>query len=152
MTSQIANAPGSDCIKQFTIFAENKVGRLNDLVMALGAKGIHIMALCLIDTTDSTIMRFIADYPEIVRDFFEEQKYAFTMIDVVGVEIESEEEIKKVTCALVQAEINIHYLYPFLMRPSGKSGLIIRMEDQDLACEVLRATSIKVLTQADIAR
>jgi hypothetical protein len=45
--------PGKDTIRQFVIYAENKVGWLNDFVSMLKSQDIHVMAISVLDTTDS---------------------------------------------------------------------------------------------------
>jgi hypothetical protein len=139
-------------VKQFSVFAENKVGRLNDIVALLAGKDVHVLALCLVDTTDSTIIRLVLDYPEVAAPLLTAQGFAYSITKVLAVEIDTEAKLKFVTCALVQAEINIHYLYPFLMRPNGRTGLILHLEDPDLASDVLKRNQITVLSQADLAR
>jgi len=139
-------------VKQFSIFAENKVGRLNDLLSLLAGKDVHVLAVCLVDTTDSTIMRVVVDYPEVAAPLMKQHGFAHNLVDVMAVEIATEAQLKLVTCALVQAEINIHYIYPFLMRPHGRTGLVMSLEDHDLATDVLKRNQIQVLSQADLAR
>lgn len=152
MGSETLNSPRSSWVKQFSIFADNKVGRLNDIVGMLSAKEIHIMSLSAVDTTDSSILRIIVDYWEEAYKFFREHGFHFTLSDVLVAELNSEQDIRKVTCALVQAEINIHYTYPLLMRPNGKCGLVIRLEDNELATDVLNQSGVKTLTHRDLAR
>lgn len=144
--------PAADAVVQFSIFAENKVGRLNEVIMTLSQADVHIMALCTIDTTESAIIRIVADYPEAAEKALRDSRFAFDTTHVLAVEIIGEFELKKITCALVQAEINMHYYYPFLFRPNGRYGLIMRVEDQDLAEEVLRRNGLTVLHRGDIAR
>lgn len=139
-------------VKQFSIYAENKVGRLNEIINVLSANQVHIMALSSVDSTDSTIIRIVVDYFEQAIALLEENDFAFNVIEVVAVEINTEESLRNVTGCLVEAEINIHYIYPFLMRPHGKSGLVLRLEDNELAIEVLRQHQVNVLSQEDIAR
>ena len=43
-----------DPVKQFSVFAENRVGRLYDLTKLFKDHGVHIMALTVLDTTDET--------------------------------------------------------------------------------------------------
>ncbi len=62
------------------------------------------------------------------------------------------EGILAVTKALHQAEINIHYVYPFVCRPLDHGALALSVEDNDLASTVLSSLGLKVLTQRDIAR
>jgi hypothetical protein len=139
-------------IRQFAIYAENKVGRLNEVINVLSANQVHIMALSSVDGTDSTIIRIVVDYFEQAIALLEENNFAFNTVEVIAVEIDTEESLKRVTGCLVEAEINIHYIYPFLMRPHGKSGLVLRLEDNELAIEVLRRHQVNVLSQEDIAR
>ncbi len=139
-------------VKQFSIFADNKVGRLNELMRSLAQHDVHVMALCLVDTTDSTIMRFVFDYPEVAERLLKEQGFAYNIVKVIAVEINTEADIQKVTCALTCAEINIHYIYSTLARPHGKSGLILSLEDNDLATTVLNSAQVTVIDQNDIAR
>jgi len=139
-------------VKQFSVFAENKVGRLHDVISLLAGKDVHVLALCLVDTTDSTIIRLVVDYPELAAPLLTEHGFSHSIAEVLAVEIETEAKLRNVTSALVQAEINIHYIYPFLMRPHNKTGLVLRLEDAELAAEVLKRNQITVLTQNDLAR
>lgn len=139
-------------VKQFSIYAENKVGRLNEVISILSANDIHIMALSSLDTIDSAIIRIVVDYFEQAAVLLEENNFPFNIVEIIAVELNGEEQLKKVTNALVEAEINIHYIYPFLIRPYGKSGLILRLEDNELAISVLRQHQINILSQEDIAR
>jgi len=152
MPAKTARRPNDDAVVQFSVFSENKVGRLNELILMLSSNGLHIMAICLVDTTDCTITRFIVDYPEKARELFNETGTAYTECEVVAVEIDDESHLKEVTCALVQAEINIASTYPFLMRPHGKTGLLLRVEDNELAATILSQQGVRVLRHSDIAR
>ncbi|HQU09065.1 MAG: hypothetical protein B7X06_02015 [Verrucomicrobia bacterium 21-51-4] len=139
-------------ITQFSIFSDNKVGRLNDLVRLLAENDLHFIALASVDMIDSSIIRIIVNYPEAARTLFKNNGHVFREAQVIAVQIDNEHQLSKITCALVQAEMNIHYLYPFLMRPNGKTGLVLRVEDNDLAEEILKENQVQVLNQDDIAR
>lgn len=152
MSAETVKRSNRKPVKQFSVFADNKVGRLNEFLKLLGKYDIHVMALCLVDTTDCTIMRFVFDYPEIAEQLLKEEGLAYNVVDVIAVEINSEADIPSVTYALTCAEINIHYMYATLSRPQGKSGLIISLEDNELATSVLNAARVTVIDQNDIAR
>ena len=74
------------------------------------------------------------------------------LAQVVAIELQSEAQLKDVTGVLLKAEINIHYVYPFLFRPNGRYGLVVRTEAQELAASVLSSHGITVLSRNDIAR
>jgi hypothetical protein len=139
-------------VTQLTVMLENKVGHLNDLMILLSHNHIHLIALSLMDTTDIVSVRMIVNYTDQTRDLLHVNNIHFYEHDVVVLEIDSESDLKRVTCALVEAEINLHYTYPLLMRPNGKTGLVIRCEEPDLAEEILRKHHIVVLKERDIAR
>ena len=50
-------SPGKESIRQFVIYAENKVGWLNDFITMLQEVDIHILAISVLDTTDSAVIR-----------------------------------------------------------------------------------------------
>lgn len=152
MLAEVSEKAKGDPIIQFSVFADNKVGRLNELVQRLGANDVHIVAISQLDTTECTIMRLIVDYPEEARALLRKHAYSFTETEVIAVQLNTEAELKFVTAALVEAEINIHYIYSFLMRPRNKTAVAISLEDNDLARCVLRSRQLSVLDQSDIAR
>ena len=152
MGAEIAQSREHEPVLQFSIFADNKVGRLNELVQCLGQEDIHIMALSQLDSTECTIMRIIPDYPEPARILLREKGYAFSESPILAIEIRSEADLKFVTAALVEAEINIHYLYPFISRPQGHYAIAMNVEDNEFAEDVLRARQIRCLSRGDIAR
>ncbi|MFP6900526.1 MAG: hypothetical protein VCA36_06260 [Opitutales bacterium] len=104
------------------------------------------------ETTDVTIVRMVPNYPDSAREVLKQERFSFTECTIVAVELNTEEDLPTVTSALLEAEINIHYLYPFLARPDGKSALAMRVEDIEVAVEALRHRQLRVLSLEDIAR
>lgn len=145
--------PGAfEPVIQFSIHADNKVGRLNEIVGLLAVHEVHIMALSVLDTTDSSIIRLIVDYPTEAQKLLIEHQFSYVQSELIAVELNNESEIRIVTSALVQAEINIHYIYPFLIRPNNRYSLAISLEDNDLAADTLKRHQLKIIGQDDIAR
>ncbi|HTJ79943.1 MAG TPA: acetolactate synthase [Rariglobus sp.] len=143
---------GTDPVKQFSVFAENRVGRLYDLTALLKDNNVHVMALTVLDTTDSSILRVIVDDPDKARELMINNDFPYTEVDVLVVEINDEGDLKGVLAALLEAEINIHYIYSFIKRPEGRSALALNIEDADVAAQSLGSRGYKILTQGDISR
>ena len=139
-------------IIQFSVYADNKVGRLNELIGALTHRELHILAFTVIDTTDSAIIRMVCDYHSEARDILKQKGFAFNEVEVFAVEVSQLSDVHKVTCALVQAEVNVHYIYPFIGRANGSSAFVLRMEDNDIATSILKTSGIKVLSRNDLTR
>lgn len=142
----------NDPVKQFSVFCENRVGRLFDLTGLLKDNNVHVMAITVLDTTDSAIVRVIVDDPDKARELMINNDFPYTECDVLAVEINDESELKGVLAALYEAEINVHYVYSFMKRPEGKSALAINAEDSDVATQALSQRGFRTLTQTDISR
>jgi hypothetical protein len=142
----------TDPVRQFSVFVENRVGRLFDLVSLLVAHNVHIVAMTTIDTTDSAVDRLIVDDPDRARELLAANSFAYTECDVLVVEFAGETQLKDVLGALLTVEINIHYAYTFMVRPEGRSALVLNLEDSDLAAQALNSRGFKTLTQRDISR
>jgi hypothetical protein len=150
--SDTAAPVASDPVKQFSVFVPNRVGQLYDLTALLTKHNVHVMAMTILDTTDCAIDRLIVDDPDRARELMAANNFSFTESDVVVVEINNESQLKDVLGALVTVEINIHYLYSFLVRPEGRSALALSVEDNDLAASALNTRGFRVLSQRDISR
>ena len=142
----------SEPVVQFTVFLPNRLGRLHEVTCRLAEREVHILALTVLDTTDSTILRFVVDDPDRARDLLAEHDFPFTETVVLAVEVGGEGRLKDVLHALLEAELNIHYTYPFLTRPGDKSALIVSIEDQEVAEQALRQHQFAVLYQGDLSR
>jgi hypothetical protein len=152
----MASVPGTsiaaDPVRQFSVFAENRVGRLNELISLLNANGVHVMALTVLDSIDTAIIRFVVDDPDKARELMGAHNFAYHETEIVAVEMRSEADIKGVLAALLEAEVNIHYIYSFVMRPEGRCAIVLNVEDADVASQSVNQRGFKVLTQRDIAR
>jgi hypothetical protein len=71
---------------------------------------------------------------------------------VIAVEVVDESKFRAVLAALLEAEINIHYIYSFIKRPADRSAFAINVEDPEIAAQSLNQRGFKVLTQGDISR
>lgn len=151
MAAQISMT-SNDPVKQFSVFAENRLGRLYDLIALLKQNHVHVMGLTVLDTTDSAIVRFITDDPDKTRELMVNNDYACVERDVLAVELTDESQLKDVLAAFFEAEINIHYLYSFIKRPEGRAALAIYAEDEEIAAQSLSQRGFRVLTQRDISR
>src|SRR5579859_5665472 len=141
----------ADQVIQFSVFTPNRLGRLHDLIRLINAKNVHVLALMVLDTTDSSIIRLVVDDPDRARELLVQEGFPFTESYLVTVEVQST-DMPRLMSALLQAELNINYLYSFIPHPQGKTWLGFSMEDNDIATKVLQRHQFRVLLQADISR
>ena len=141
-----------DPVRQFSIFLANKAGRLLELIRILHSRHVHVVALTILDTTDSSIVRMVVDDPDQARAIFHEQAVAHTESTVVAVELAAATELPKVFSSLLEAEINILTTYAFLVRPEAKPALCLNLDDNELGEQVLSRGGFQLLGQGDISR
>ena len=89
---------------------------------------------------------------EAAEKFLKKSKISYTKNRVLAVEFACPENLVKITQALCQAEINIHYLYPLFCRPNGACGIVLSTDDTELSRSVLSGYGIRVLELDDLAR
>ena len=152
MTTATLSARHNQGVVQFSVFTANRLGRLYDLTHLLHSHAVHVLALTVVDLTDSAIIRCVVDDPEKARTLMHEHKFPFTESPVVVVEMDTPAELNRAMAALLEAELNINHLYSFIPHPRGKSIAALSMEDNEMGEQVLRQHQFQVLKQIDLAR
>ena len=152
MPTSRTKSSGRNPVIQFSIFTENKVGSMSELVNLLGTHNVHIMALNTLDSTDSAILRLVVDDPERARELFHDHGFPFTLTHLLVVEILTEVDLGRVLAALLEAEINIHYLYSFIFRPRERAAIALNVEDMELAIHAVEQRGFHTLDQGDVSR
>jgi hypothetical protein len=142
----------SEAVKQFSVFTENRLGRLHDLIGLLNTQAVHVLALMVLDTTDSAIIRLVVDDPERARELLSREGFPFTESELIAVEVDAATKLNALVAAMLEAELNINYLYSFIPHPQGKSILALSLEDNEMAETVLKRHQFRVLKQTDISR
>jgi hypothetical protein len=139
-------------VRQLATWVDNKVGCLNDLLKLLNAHKIHVLALSTVDLSECSLVRLVIDNLDEAHSILLKNGYRIKITEVVGIEISTEQELKKITSILVEAEINLHYMYSMIMRPNGNAGLIVAVEDTELAYDTLKRYQLKTLLEEDLVR
>ncbi len=133
-------------LKQIVISIENSPGRLLEVTRALGEAGINLRALNLVDTGAFGQLRLlVSDIASARRILMEMQIPAFVN-EVVAAEIEDKPgSLAKLLKPLVEANVNVVFMYAFIGFSSEKAVMIFRFSDNDKAIEVLQAGGVKLL-------
>lgn len=152
MPRSISRSRAQKQIFQFSVFAENKVGCLNTIIGTLIRADVHLLGMSCLDQTECAVVRFVPDYAETAEDILKKNKISYSKNRVIAAELTCAEDLIKITQALGQAEINIHYIYPMFCRPNSHSGLILSTNDLELSESVLSGYGIRMLDHNDLAR
>jgi len=139
-------------IRQFTVFLENRVGQLLEVVRRFEGSKVRIVALSINDATECAFVRFLLSHPEQGREILERAGLAMIESDLVGIELPSgPQPLLQVCTALLQAEINIIQAYPLIVRPHGKPAVALMVDNPELAMETLNSKGFVMITESDLS-
>jgi len=139
-------------IRQFTVFLENRVGQLMEVVRRFEGSKVRIVALSINDATECSFVRFLLSHPEQGREILERAGLAMIESDLVGVELpEGSQPLLEVCTALLQAEVNIVQAYPLIVRPHGRPAVALMVDNIEMALETLNTKGFTMITEADLS-
>ncbi|HYO25145.1 MAG TPA: acetolactate synthase [Lacipirellulaceae bacterium] len=138
-------------IRQFTVFLENRVGQLLEVVRRFEGSHVRIVALTISDSTECAIVRFLLSDPEQGREVLERAGLAIVESDLIGVELpDSPQPLLQVCTALLQAEVNITQVYPLLARPRGKAAVALMVDNIEMALDTLASKGFMPINEDDL--
>jgi hypothetical protein len=139
-------------VRQFTIFLENRVGRLQKLVGAFEEASGRIVALSIEESAEAALVRIICSDPDLGREVLAANGFAFGESDLLAVELppRTSQPMIRICTALLAAEINIHSAYPLLMGPE-RPTLALYVDDPVLAAEILIRKGFTLIGASDLS-
>ena len=151
--SKVKEKTAGPTVKQYSIFLQNRVGALLEVVRLLNDNEVHVLALNAQDSTDSAIVRIVASDPDAVEELFDVHEIAYSISEILVVEMnEVATDLRRMLQSLLMAEVNIQVCYPILVRPHGRSAMALHLDDHECACSVLTGERFRVLSQSDLSR
>ncbi|WP_456370820.1 ACT domain-containing protein [Geoglobus sp.] len=129
-------------IKQLSVFAENKPGRLASVTEKLYENDINIRAFTIAEAGDFGIIRMVVDKTDLAYRILKDAGFTVSITDVLAVEVSDEPgSLHSIAKALGNAGINIEYVYAFT---SGKHRalIILRVDNIDEAIGVLEREGV----------
>lgn len=138
-------------VRQFTIFLENKVGRLQSLVRSLERGVGKIVALSIEESADAALVRLIVAHPEYGRELLRTAGFAFAETELLAVRMPRrvKQPLMALCSVLLAAEINIHYAYPLLHVPHGPA-MALYTDDPTLAARLLIKKGFELISEAEL--
>jgi hypothetical protein len=133
-------------LKQISIFIENSPGRLYEVTHALGKAGINLRALTLADVGDYGVLRLLVSDVTTARLIMMKMHLPARVDEVVAAEIEDRPgSLAALLKPLLDAKVNVSYMYAFIGFLSGKAVMIFRFSDNDRAVEILKEHGVRLL-------
>jgi len=139
-------------VRQFSIFLENRVGRLLDLLRHFDeASHVHVVGINVIDSSDHAVIRMIPDNSSAARELLTDLNINFTETDVIVAVIDESHSIADLCLYLLGAELNILFIYSLIQQSSiGDSTIAVAIDDLTLAGQLLLKKGFNLLGEADL--
>ena len=138
-------------VRQFSVFLENKVGTLLNLVRLFDeAPEVHLCAFSVMEASDFAVVRMVPNNADAARGLLREHGVAFSELDLLIVELCQEHSLSRMCLHLLGAELNIRFAYPLMLEPNGQPTIALAVDDHHLAGQILRKKSFRLLGEADL--
>ena len=139
-------------LRQFTVFLENRVGQLLEVVRRFEGSKVRIVALSINDSGECAFVRFLLSHPEQGREILERAGLALIESDLIGVELPTTRQpLLRICTALLQAEVNIIQAYPILARPRGRPAVALMVDNTEMGLETLGSKGFTMITEGDLS-
>ncbi len=138
-------------VRQFGVFLDNKVGKLAELLQIVGdAPGLCIAAFSVMDSSDHAVVRMIFNNADAARHALRRKQYTFSEVDLLVVELSSNQTLTTVCLHLLAAELNIRFAYPVLAGREGNPTIALAVDDTQLAGQILMRKRYTLLGEEDL--
>ena len=138
-------------VRHFSIFLDNRVGKLLELLGSLSDEGnISVRAISILDSSDYAVIRLLVDKPALAREILDRHEFAVCQTDVLVAELSKDHELHHLCKFLLAAELNIHFAFPTMPRPSGEPTVVLSTDDNTLAGQILRRKGFRLFGEADL--
>ena len=137
--------------KQLSVFVENRPGSLMRVTSALTEAHINIRAVASFDTPEFGILRLVVDQPAKAKEYLTGKGFVVRVHDVIGVELKDEKgNLNQMLSILADGEININYIYSFVIREEKAPVMVFNTDDYGKAAAVLGAADVKIVEEKDL--
>jgi len=137
-------------VTQFSVFLDNRVGKLHELVRAFDHAAIQICAFSVHDASDHAVVRLIPSNTAEAKKLLNKHQLAFTETSLLVVELTKGHTLERMCLYLLGAELNIRFAYPLMLRPNGSPTIALAVDDLTLAGQILRRKEFKLLGEEEL--
>ncbi len=139
-------------VKQISVFVENKAGKLGEWSEYLHEDEIEMWGLSIVDAQDFGIVRMIVDDAYKTSCILKEAGYVASITPVLAVEMPDEPgSLFHILKLLGDGGVNLEYMYAFLTRKQATAYMVLRVENNEKAIEILNRKGIHTISQDSLA-
>ncbi len=138
-------------VKQLSVFIENRQGRLGEVLHVLKENNVNILSISLADTTEYGLLRLIVNLPERGCEVLLKAGFSSMLTDVIIIKVpHTAGALQSILALITDKNINIEYMYGLSVEATDAS-IVMKTNELEEACEVLRLANIGTMTSEEIA-
>lgn len=120
-----------NALRQLSVFAENKPGKIEKITKALADAGINILAISITTTTEGFgAIKFIVDNSDLALATLKQNGFTATLNEVLGIRLQDKPGgLYNVTSLLTKNSINIENAHVFVDGHRDKAYLLVEVDD-----------------------
>jgi hypothetical protein len=131
-------------LRQLSVFAENKPGRLEKITKVFADEGINILAIYISSIGDYGVIKLIIDKTDQAYKSLKEKGFTVSLNEVLGIELEDRPGmLYEVVRALGKHDVNVENVHVLVVESRNKAFLIVEVEDVKEAKERLKGEAIR---------
>ena len=139
------------CIKQVSVFVDNKNGSIAQVISLLGQSELVIKALSVADAADFGILRLIVDDPEKACAVVQANGYKAKIAQTLGVAVSNRaDELGKVLNVLKEHDIAVTYIYSVIGNGQDRTVYIIKTPDLAQTEKLLADNGAEIVKQEQL--
>ncbi len=132
-------------LREISVFAENKPGKVEKITGVLAKEGINILAVSIASTNGFGIIKFIVDKTELAFTKLKENGFTVSLNEVLAIEMKDVPgQINEIARVLLRNEINMENAYVFVEESRKKAYLIVQVKDIESAKNRLKNENLKL--------
>lgn len=138
-------------LRQFTVFLENRVGQLLEVVRRFEGSRVRIIALSINDSTECAFLRLLLSHPEQGREILERAGWPIIESDLIALELPSgDQPLLNVFKVLLRSEVNIVQTYPLLVQFHGRPIVAIMVDNLEIAMDTINQAGLTLVSEMDL--
>ncbi|MCX8069153.1 MAG: ACT domain-containing protein [Thermodesulfovibrionales bacterium] len=131
-------------MRQLSIFAENKPGKLEKITRVMAEASINILAISISSSGDFGVIKFIVDKPEEAKEKLIASGFTVSLNEVLAIElVDKPGDLHRVAVTLSKNGVNIENANVLVVGARETSYLIVELEDVAEAKKKLLGQGLK---------
>ncbi len=139
-------------VTQFSVFLDNRVGKLHELLRVFEHSAVHLCAISVHDASDHAVVRLVTNNAHETRQVLQRHQMPFSEVQLLVVELGRQHSMERMCLYLLGAELNIRFAYPLMECPTHTPTIAVAVDDVTLAGQILRRKEFRLLGEEDLCK